>query len=160
MPVDQYRGRQKHEHIDELLELHSKRSATTYFCIQEGLVTIPCRIRCTNKELKKLQARICDCIVERKELATMRGDNGNGQHGDNLSCGGGGGDHVSHSEVSIVQEAVLHLEATSERPHEDFDPMEIAEEEDDEDGIISVFAQGHTETSGQQRISADENVSG
>ena len=83
MHVDEYRGKQKHELIEELLELHSKRSATTYFCIQEGLVTIPCRIRCTNSELKRLQGRICDCIVDRKELATMRGGN---QRNNNESC--------------------------------------------------------------------------
>lgn len=148
MPVDQYRGRQKHEHIDELLEVHSKRSATTYFCIQEGLVTIPCRIRCTNKELKKLQARICDCIVERKELATMRGDS-QSLLGESTCA-----DNRSHSEVSIVQEAVLHLEATSERPEEDFDPMEVVDDD------IAVYAQGHVEGSGRQRISVEETAVG
>lgn len=133
MHVDEYRGRQKHEHIEEMLELHSKRSATTYFCIQDGLVTIPSRIHCTNAELQKLQGRICDCIVDRKELATMRGGNHSMLNGN--ICG----DTSSNSELSVAQEAVMNLEATSERDRGDFDPTEVAEDD------IMVFAQGNVE---------------
>lgn len=144
MHVDEYRGKQKHEHIDELLELHSKRSATTYFCIQEGLVTIPCRIRCTNSELKKLQARICDCIVDRKELATMRG-------GHRPNAGQEGGENPDETDVS--QNAINALEAVAaEAGAQDYDPTENIEDQ------LTVFAQGQLETSSLDRRLTVERV--
>uniref|UniRef100_A0A7S3KVH3 RING-type domain-containing protein n=1 Tax=Amphora coffeiformis TaxID=265554 RepID=A0A7S3KVH3_9STRA len=155
MHVDEYRGKQKHEHIEELLELHSKRSATTYFCIQEGLVTIPCRIRCTNSELKRLQGRICDCIVDRKELATMRGGNPNNTAGQDDA-----GDGRDETEPrSLAQDAVLNLETGTEIGEDDYDPTE------DVDGqLVGVYAQGNLESNsiGRQvtveRVEQDEAV--
>ena len=155
MHVDEYRGKQKHEHIEELLELHSKRSATTYFCIQEGLVTIPCRIRCTNSELKRLQGRICDCIVDRKELATMRGGNPNNMAGEDS----GGGSQDGTDARSLAQDAVMNLETGTEVGADDYDPTE------DVDGhLVGVYAQGNLESNsiGRQvtveRVEQDEVV--
>jgi len=153
MHVDEYRGKQKHEHIEELIELHSKRSATTYFCIQEGLVTIPCRIHCTNSELKRLQGRICDCIVDRKQLATMRCENPNNLAGERN--GGVGQDETEPR--SLAQDAVINLETGTEIGESDYDPTE------DLDGhLVRVYAQGNLESSsiGRQvtveRIEQDE----
>ena len=135
MHVDEYRGKQKHEHIEELLELHSKRSATTFFCIQEGLVTIPCRIRCTNSELKKLQGRICDCIVDRKELANMRGNQRHTVAGDAADAG----DDTESQTRSVARDAVMHLETETELGEEDYDPTQDVEDD------LAVFPQGKLE---------------
>jgi Ring finger domain len=79
--VDEYRTnggaasmKTKPHVIQELLDKHSKRSATTYYCVRDGLVVIPPKVRCTKRELKQLKHRICDCIVDRQELAKMRGN--------------------------------------------------------------------------------------
>ena len=147
MHVDEYRGKQKHEHIEELLELHSKRSATTFFCMQEGLVTIPCRIRCTNSELKRLQSRICDCIVDRKELATMRGN----------QRGAGGDADLGASETDSQQrsarDAVMNLETATELGEDDYDPTQ----QDVEDSL-GVFPQGQLEGSSLGGQVTVENV--
>lgn len=122
------RGKQKDEHIEELLELHSKRSATTFFCQQEGLVTIPSHIRCTNSELKLLQTRICDCIVDRKELATLRGSRPTT------------GSIVEATEGTLDVEQPIMPQAAVEAPVEgsqdDYDPTE------NEDEDLVIFAQG------------------
>ena len=137
MHVDEYRGKQKKEHIEELLELHSKRSATTYFCVQEGLVTIPCRVRCSNSELKRLQGRICDCIVDRKELAIMRGGNRNNATGEDNDVDG----QDETEQRSLAQDAVMHLETGTEIEEDDYDPTE-----DLEDDLVGVYAQGKLES--------------
>lgn len=152
MHVDEYRGKQKHEHIEELLELHSKRSATTYFCIQEGLVTIPCRIRCTNSELKRLQARICDCIVDRKELATMRGGGPEAAADD---CDAVSGEDANTN--AVAQDAISALEAdVSAMGGPDYDPTAENNVEDD----LNVFAQGQLEGSqiNVERLSAEKDT--
>jgi Ring finger domain len=82
MHVDEYRSnagagancKTKPHVIQELLDKHSKRSATTYYCVKDGLVVIPPKVRCTKRELKQLKHRICDCIVDRQELAKLRGN--------------------------------------------------------------------------------------
>lgn len=150
MHVDEYRGKQKHEHIEELLELHSKRSATTFFCIQEGLVTIPCRIRCTNSELKRLQSRICDCIVDRKELATMRGNQrGNAAGGDAEN----GANETDSQQRSVARDAVMNLETETELGEDDYDPMQH-----DVDDSLAVFPQGQLEGSSLGGQVTVENV--
>ena len=152
MHVDEYRGKQKHEHIEELLELHSKRSATTFFCIQEGLVTIPCRIRCTNSELRRLQARICDCIVDRKELATMRGNLRNNVVSGDADAGA---DETESQPRSTARDAVMNLETETEVGEEDYDPMQ-----QDIDDRLAVFPQGQLEGSslgGQVTVENVEN---
>ena len=52
---------------------HSRRNATTYYCLHEGLVAVPPILRCTRPELETLRARICDTVIRRKELACLRG---------------------------------------------------------------------------------------
>jgi len=73
MPVDEIRGEQKAQRLQEMLTEHKIRNSTTYYCVKEGLVSIPSVIRCTQKELQQLQHRICDCVVGRPELAELRG---------------------------------------------------------------------------------------
>jgi Ring finger domain len=73
LPVDAYRGKDKHVHMDDMLTQHTRRNTTTFYCIQEGLVCVPTVIRCTRRELDLLQERICTSIVRRSDLALMRG---------------------------------------------------------------------------------------
>jgi hypothetical protein len=53
--------------------IHAKRTATTYFCIRDGLVVVPDRVACTEAEMKTIKQRACPC-VNRLELCKIRGD--------------------------------------------------------------------------------------
>ena len=53
--------------------MHAHRTATSYFCLHDGLVNVPVKIDCTEKDFELIQKRISQCI-NRTNLAKIRGD--------------------------------------------------------------------------------------
>jgi hypothetical protein len=59
--------------LQELSNMHAHRTATSYFCLHDGLVNVPGKIDCTEKDFELIQKRVSPCI-NRTNLAKIRGD--------------------------------------------------------------------------------------
>jgi hypothetical protein len=59
--------------LQQLSDIHAHRTATSYFCLHDGLVNVPCKIDCTEKDFELIKTRVSPCI-NRTHLAKIRGD--------------------------------------------------------------------------------------
>jgi hypothetical protein len=59
--------------LQQLSDMHAHRTATSYFCLHDGLVNVPCKIDCTEKDFELIRKRVSPCI-NRTNLAKIRGD--------------------------------------------------------------------------------------
>jgi Ring finger domain len=73
LPVDEKQGKAKTDALNELSRRFAAASATSYYCVETGLVRIPKTVRCTRKELQQLESRIFDGAVPPAKLVTLRG---------------------------------------------------------------------------------------
>jgi hypothetical protein len=71
--VDRDDVEKDHSSLQELSNMHSHRTATSYFCLHDGLVNVPGRIDCTEKDFELIQKRVSPCI-NRTNLAKIRGN--------------------------------------------------------------------------------------
>ena len=62
----------KEQRLKEFQRQHNQRSATTIFCQTQGLLTVPSRINCTDRDLKELVHRMRTSAVDRATLAEQR----------------------------------------------------------------------------------------
>jgi Ring finger domain len=73
LPVDMKKGPAKEAALQELSCDYAAASATSYYCVQTGLIRIPRSVRCTKTELKLLEQRIFEGTVPPATLASIRG---------------------------------------------------------------------------------------
>jgi hypothetical protein len=59
--------------LQKLSDVHAYRTATSYFCLHDGLVNVPGMIDCTEKDFELIRKRVSPCI-NRTHLAKIRGD--------------------------------------------------------------------------------------
>jgi hypothetical protein len=59
--------------LQQLTNIHAHRTATSYFCLHDGLVNVPGKIDCTEKDFELIRKRVSPCI-NRIHLAKIRGD--------------------------------------------------------------------------------------
>jgi hypothetical protein len=73
LPVDEKRGKAKTAALNELSNRFAAASATSFYCVETGLVRIPKTVRCTKTELQQLERRIFDGAVTPAKLVALRG---------------------------------------------------------------------------------------
>ena len=73
LPVDEKKGRAKTDALRELSHRFAAASATSYYCVETGLVRIPKSVRCTRSELQRLEQRIFGGSVPPTKLVALRG---------------------------------------------------------------------------------------
>lgn len=73
LPVDEKRGKAKTAALHELSQRFAAAAATSYYCIESGLVRIPKTVLCTRQELAQLESRIFDGTVPPSKLVELRG---------------------------------------------------------------------------------------
>jgi hypothetical protein len=59
--------------LQQLSIVHAHRVATSFFCLHDGLVNVPGKIDCTEKDFELIRKRVSPCI-NRAHLAKIRGD--------------------------------------------------------------------------------------
>jgi len=73
LPVDEKKGRAKSDALRELSHKFAAASATSFYCVETGLVRIPKSVRCTRSELQRLEQRIFGGSVPPTKLVALRG---------------------------------------------------------------------------------------
>ena len=74
LPVDEKKGRAKTDALRELSQRFAAACATSYYCVETGLVRIPRSVRCTRSELHRLERRIFDGAIPPARLVPLRGN--------------------------------------------------------------------------------------
>ena len=77
MHTDLIRGKNHNQetlaqHMMQYHKEHRQRAATTLFCENVGLISLPSEIHCTGPELERITALIGTSLVNRQTLATQR----------------------------------------------------------------------------------------
>ena len=73
LPVDEKKGRAKTDALKALSQRYAAACATSYYCVESGLVRIPRSVRCTRSELQRLERRIFDGAIPPARLVALRG---------------------------------------------------------------------------------------
>jgi hypothetical protein len=74
LSVDTKRGRDKKSlAVAELSQQYATAAATSYYCLQNGLIRIPESIRCTRTQLRQMEEHLLSVTVTPSELITLRG---------------------------------------------------------------------------------------
>jgi len=109
--VDEKKGRAKTDALRELSHRFAAASATSYYCVETGLVRIPKSVRCTRSELQRLEQRIFDGAIAPAKLVALRGSrqemssagvpiNNNGSLDGNQQLGIIGSEHSGNNHLN------------------------------------------------------------
>jgi hypothetical protein len=73
LPIDREGIDKSRSVLQELSKVHSHRTATSYFCLHEGLVIVPDKADCTEEEFELIKMR-AGPNIHRTQLAKIRGN--------------------------------------------------------------------------------------
>lgn len=77
LSVDTKQGRDKKSlAVAELSQQYASAAATSFYCVQNGLIRIPESIRCTRTQLQQMEQHLLSVTVTPSELINLRGKNG------------------------------------------------------------------------------------
>jgi hypothetical protein len=102
------------EELEEMSERYKSRSSATFYCLHEGLISLPPVVRCTPNEKKELKKRIFDSTVKREELLSLRGER-------------------QDATATVDKECGLQVEGSGT------DPSEWCEEEEEEEIVFGNY---------------------
>jgi len=147
MHTDLIRGKQHNSdvlsnHMTECLRRHSQRLATSLFCETMGLISIPSKVNCTERELAELTSRIKGSVVDRTTLAKYRKSNPDTRSGSRKSDPQDGSDRIdwcSSRERSASLDSQGSLPLSAQVPAEVIDDNTISDNGDPMDSDSSII---------------------
>jgi hypothetical protein len=125
LPVDEKRGKAKQSALQTLSHHFAAAAATSYYCVQSGLVRIPKSVRCTRHDLELLEHRIFDKAIAPADLVTLRGNRE-----------GGGGSHGGMDVTEIVEVSISRADGVPDEDVEDVEMNHLGP-------MIEVFSNNH-----------------